>query len=195
MPEEQRLTVYAKLVTDVLGAVAEGSLPLSATGSGASIVSEPGSTELLLTEVLAMLSVSPLRVATKRTAAIAAAAAAAGDDEDDGEGVSGEGALQASIAAAKSRLVVKLMKRQVSEQVLPVVLGLRQALQAARSPAMGALLGYAKTLLEDYGDDISGEAEGRTWLPSRMMDSHGASSPPSLVQTHSQTTGSSRVSS
>jgi len=48
------------------------------------------------------------------------------------------------------------MKRQVAEQVLPVVLGLRQVLQAARSSAMGALLGYIKTLLEDYGDEIHG---------------------------------------
>lgn len=159
MPEEQRLTVYSKLVTDVLGAVAEGTLPLSTSSSGGSVGSELASTELLLTEVLAMLSAPPLRVATKRSAA--AAAAAAGDDEDDGgEGAGGDSALQASIAAAKSRLVVKLMKRQVSEQVLPIVLGLRQALQAVRSPAMGALLGYAKTLLEDYGDDISG-ARGR----------------------------------
>lgn len=152
MPDEQRLTVYAKLTSDILGAVAEGSLPLSAPGAGSGGSPSLGSTELLLSEVLTLLSTAPLRVSTKKCAAVAADA----DDDDGGAEAGAESALHASIAAAKSRLVSKLMKRQVAEQVLPVVLGLRQVLQAARSSAMGALLGYIKTLLEDYGDEIHG---------------------------------------
>ena len=160
MPDEQRLTVYAKLVTDVLGAIAEGSLTLTAGGSSGSV---PGTTELLLTEVLMLLSNPPLRLPTKKgvvTSSMANAISAVNDDDEEvGEGgaVAGEGALQASIAAAKSRLVAKLMKRQVSELVLPTVLGLRQVLQTSHSPVTGALISYVKTLLEDYGEDIKGD--------------------------------------
>ena len=165
MPDELRLTVYSKLASDVLGAVAEGTIALSVAGSAAG-PAELGTTELLLTEVLQLLSMPPLRVQTKRGAAGAASAAADDDDEADANGgAEGATALQASIAAAKSRLVAKLMKRQIAEQVLPVVLGLRQVLQVARSPVMGALLGYVKTLFDDYGEEISG-----TCLPCRVRE-------------------------
>lgn len=165
MPDELRLTVYSKLASDVLGAVAEGTIALSVAAS-ATGPAELGTTELLLTEVLQLLSTPPLRVQTKRGAAGAASAAADDDDEADGNGgAEGAAALQATIAAAKSRLVAKLMKRQIAEQVLPVVLGLRQVLQAARSPVMGALLGYVKTLFEDYGEEISGACPPRAREP------------------------------
>ena len=154
IPEEQRLTVYSKLSTDILGAVAEGTLSLSLAGGSLKSI-ESGSTELLLTEVLTLLSSHPLRATTKKGALTAVVA---DDDDDCGEnGVGTEGALQASIAAAKSRLVSKLMKRQIAEQVLPVVLGLRQLLQAAHSSVMGSLNGYIKTLLEDYSEEIHGK--------------------------------------
>ncbi len=157
MSEEHRLTVYAKLSTDILGAVAEGTLSLTTLGAtGDANLQQIGTTELLLTEVLLMLSTSPLRMASKRSAN--SAVAAEDDDEGGAEGVGGaaENVVHASVAAAKSRLIARLLKRQIAESVLPVVLGLRQVLQAHQSPVMGPLIGYIKTLLGDFGDEIKG---------------------------------------
>lgn len=167
MSEEHRLTVYAKLASDVLGAVAEGSLPLS-SGSGGTAVSgggyssllQIGTTELLLSETLMLLSSAPLRMST---GASKRGTGAPDDDEEagmdgaaEGGGAVPEGAVHASVAAAKTRLLRRLLKRQVSEQVLPVVLGLRQVLQAHQSAVMGPLTGYIKTLFEDFGDELQG---------------------------------------
>jgi hypothetical protein len=161
MSEEHRLTVYSKLAADVLGAVAEGTLPLSGADSAESSGARQqqlGTTELLLSEVLMMLSTPPLRMASKRAVAAGPISLAiAGDDDDDLAGVDGgEGGVHASVAAAKSRLIHRLLKRQISEQVLPVVLGLRQVLLAAHSTVVGPLVGYIKTLMEDHGEEIRG---------------------------------------
>ena len=95
-----------------------------------------GSTEALVAEVFAVLSSPDMRVgAAKGGAGAGAGAGAARDEEEEagGAGAEEEGSsaaaplMVASLAQAKSRLLAKLARKQVVENVLPICIGLKQA--------------------------------------------------------------------
>lgn len=197
MTDEQRLTVHGKLVTEILGSLAEGMIHMSApgaggaggaassrtpakaaaAGAGASAVTAfgLGSTELLVSDVLAILSSAEMRATSSIGGGAAggkAAKAAGGADEEDadaeavaaaaateGLGDDAPSGVAALAAAAKSRLIGRLVRKHVSENVIPVCLGVRAVLSSARSPLAGALLAYFSVLFEDHNEELTGELQ------------------------------------
>lgn len=160
--EEQRLTVYGRLCNDVLGGVADGSLDPSDSGTG-----------VVVMDTLAVLSMWEMRGAalTGHGRGGRGGAAGAGADADaellEGEdemagaeagGGASAATMQATVlAAARSRVVGKLAKRQIVEGVLPLALAMRAKLASTRSPLAPLLTAYLAALLEDFGTDIRGE--------------------------------------
>jgi hypothetical protein len=188
MPEEQLFTVAGKLAVEVLGGLADGTLPLAGAGAGAgapaprtlrvapaplpageapaaSAAAPPhptldlplGSSEALVAEVLALLS-SPRMRAMARGGGGGSGGGGGGEGEAEGEG-EGEGggeAVVASLALAKSRLLAKLARKNVVENVVPICVALKALLSAKKSPLVGPLMAYLTTLFADYGSDVAG---------------------------------------
>lgn len=99
----------------------------------------------LVAEVFTVLSCPEIRVASaaRRRSADAAAEAAAADPVD-------------AMAAAKGRMLSKLARKNTMENVVPVLIALKNMLQAARSPLLGALMQYLKHVFSEYRDDLKG---------------------------------------
>ena len=180
LPEEAAFSVTTKLVTDVLGAVLDGGLEIARGVVGGvqlrldplplaeGVVGPPppalpsGSSDALVGEVLSLLTSTRLRVGGK---ASTAAAGGAVDDDGDGEGdetaaaaaPTTGGGVTASLAAAKAKLIGRLARKAVVENVLPVVIALKVTLTARASPLLGPLMTYLATLFSDYSEDVKGK--------------------------------------
>jgi condensin-2 complex subunit D3 len=156
LPDDQKLVVYGKLASDVLGAVTEGTVHLTHAKSAGAFYTETfsiGSTELLVADAFTMMSLKDMRAAVSSRGA--GAKVDAGEDEPEAQ-FGGEMDAGGAAAVAKSKVIGKLVKRQMIENILPICLGLRQFLTAQRSPLMQQLLGYLKVLSEDHADELKG---------------------------------------
>ncbi len=217
LPEEAAFSVTTKLVTDVLGAVLDGGLEIArgVVGGGAQsrldplplaegVVGPPppalpsGSSDALVGEVLSLLTSTRLRVGGK---ASTAAAGGAIDDDVDGEGdetaaaaaaaapnTGGGGGVTASLAAAKAKLIGRLARKAVVENVLPVVIALKVTLTARASPLLGPLMTYLATLFSDYSEDVKGEFGCSTCsllISAQRAHTRISYHPPPLFPSHS----------
>ena len=79
---------------------------------------------------------------------------------EGGEGEGGEeeggGVVLASLAQAKARLMAKLARKNVVENVVPICLQLKTLFTAKKSPLVGPLMAYLAALFADYGEDMAG---------------------------------------
>jgi hypothetical protein len=120
-----------------------------------------GSTESLVAEVLALLSSPRMRHMAKGGGGGGGAGSGAGEgaeaDAADAEGEGGAGeAVVASLAQAKTRLLAKLARKNVVENVVPICIALKALLNAKKSSLVGPLMAYLSTLFADYGSDVAG---------------------------------------
>ena len=173
------LTASMTSAAQAYGPLPGTSASSSSSSSSSSSLIPPGSVSLLLCDTLSLLGCREMRASTSGSGggSKGGKAAGGGDDEDlmdlesggaggllDGAAAAAAGGngganlgLLPSVSAAKARLLARLVRRAVVENVLPLVLGVRAALTSARSPLSASLLGYLKVLLEDHGDDVKGE--------------------------------------
>lgn len=167
-----------------------------------------GSAELLIADALAIMACPEMRAVTAAGASKGGAAAgggsggdksgaggAAADDADEdaaaaaaeaaegGESGSAAARLAAAAASAKSRLLARLVSKHVAENVLPVVLGLRQTCAAARSSLSAQVAAYVDVLMTDHGAEIRGACPQslfcRLLVPAQPVLHRFTSSPPS----------------
>ncbi|KAF5842057.1 non-SMC mitotic condensation complex subunit 1-domain-containing protein [Dunaliella salina] len=139
MSPEHKFATQAKLVAEVLGAVADGLLPLHEAGA-----------EEVLGDALRLLGSKEIKVSASRMVA---------GDEDAlmASGVmGGEGATQAvaEVAKAKGKLVSAMMKKHLVESVIPLLIELKHMLQEARHPMLGQLMTCMAAMLKDYKAEI-----------------------------------------
>ena len=178
MSDEQRLSVHGKLASEVLGGIIDGSLTLrgsimslSDAGKGVEPNRLADASQLLI-DTLALLGSAEMRTSTTVGVPLgdhaSSQAGAVGDDDDAanamlleegaGSAQSGDLGFLPSVNAAKAKILAKLVRKAVVENVVPLVLGVRAVLLRMRSALlMGALLDYLGVLIEDHGDDVKGE--------------------------------------
>lgn len=123
--EVERIQLTQKLCQDVLMAVADGSLPFTA------------GVQIVLKDTLAILTSPDIKVQTSK---------AVDNDEDD--------ARLAAASKAKDALVSKILRKNVVENIVPIVIGLKQFLEFQRSPLMRDLMIYLRELMKDYKSEI-----------------------------------------
>ena len=124
--DEQRFQVTSKLCEEVLGAVADGALPLDDCHD-------------VLEDALHVLASKEIRL----SAAQRFGAGAGGDECPDEEGAGGGGAAAgpaAATAAARSKLLSQVARRNVMQNVVPTLAALKHVLERARSPLIGPLM-------------------------------------------------------
>ncbi|GAQ85855.1 condensin complex subunit 1 [Klebsormidium nitens] len=130
MAPEHRFATTAKLCAEILGGVAEGALALPACAG-------------VLLDALTVVASKAIRAGAKGRA-----------DADDDAPDDGAGGAAAAAAAAKGRLVSAVMKKNLMENVVPILIELKRVLEEARSPLLGPLMECIRSLLKEYKAEL-----------------------------------------
>ncbi|XP_076054806.1 condensin-2 complex subunit D3-L-like isoform X2 [Oratosquilla oratoria] len=131
MPDDQRFTTTQRLCQDVLGGVVDGRIQLT-----------PASLPML-EDTLMVLSSDEIKLATLK---------ARTEDVDQAT----DEAEQAAMAgmAIKKTIISQVVKRNVIENIVPILMALKHKLEEHRSPLMRHLLLYLKELMKDYKNEV-----------------------------------------
>jgi condensin-2 complex subunit D3 len=80
------------------------------------------------------------------------------DDIDEGMDSNGKGpsaaVVRAGLNAAKGKLLAKISRKNVMENIVPVLSSLKHVLEEKKSPLLGELMGYFKYIFANYRDDL-----------------------------------------
>uniref|UniRef100_A0A0B7B2K0 Condensin complex subunit 1 C-terminal domain-containing protein n=1 Tax=Arion vulgaris TaxID=1028688 RepID=A0A0B7B2K0_9EUPU len=131
MTDEQRFKITDKINKEILSAVADQMIPLDNEGSQ------------ILHDALAILSSKEIKLSTLRSKSV----------EDIG-GEEGADMAQIVTVTAKKALISQVIKRNVIENVVPVVISLKHMLEKSRSPLLKYLMMYLRELFKDYKNEI-----------------------------------------
>ncbi|GIL80353.1 hypothetical protein Vretifemale_9598 [Volvox reticuliferus] len=129
MSPEHRFSAFARLTAEVLGGVVDGALPLEEAGE-------------VLGDALRLLVCKDMKVNANRFGAAA---------EDDAEQLTG---TQEDAAKARGRLVGAMMRKHLTESVVPLMVELRYMLQAQKHPLLGSLMLCMASLLREHKSEI-----------------------------------------
>ncbi|GIL49185.1 hypothetical protein Vafri_5652 [Volvox africanus] len=129
MSPEHRFSAFARLTAEVLGGVVDGALPLEEAGE-------------VLGDALRLLACKEMRINANRFGAAA---------EDDAEQLTG---TQEDAAKARGKLVGAMMRKHLTESVVPLMVELRYMLQAQKHPLLGSLMLCMASLLREHKSEI-----------------------------------------
>lgn len=129
--DEQKLQISAKLVSDVLEKVADGKFERA---------------DALVIDVLGILSSAAIKISHTKDDSV--------DDENLAVDAKDEATVTAAkaesqLARAKGKLLAKISKKNFLENVVPVVIALKQKLEKLKSPVLRHLMLYLKELFKD----------------------------------------------
>ena len=143
MSDESKLLTASKLCQDVLAAVVDGSLPLNER------------TSPVVHDTLTILASDNMKLHS--TTSSNKSNTNNDDEPNDDDEPSQPQPIQHvadSLKQAKSRLLSKLSKRSILEQVLPVLMELKRRLEVARSPLVRAVLEWMRCLYVEWRSDV-----------------------------------------
>jgi len=130
MAPEHKFATSARLCQDILGAAADGALPLSECSE-------------VIGDALRVLSCKGIKVAATRAT-----------KDNDFDSTDPQADAQAIAGAAKGRLVSQMMKKHLVEAVVPVIIELKRMMEASRHPLLAELMAAAAALLKDHKTEI-----------------------------------------
>ena len=130
MAPEHKFATSARLCQEVLGAAADGALPLSECSE-------------VIGDALRVLSCKAIKVASTRISKDADLDPS--DPQADAQAIAG---------AAKGRLVSQMMKKHLVEAVVPVIIELKRMMEALRNPLVADLMAAAAAMLKDHKTEI-----------------------------------------
>ncbi|XP_063400127.1 condensin-2 complex subunit D3-L-like [Mytilus trossulus] len=130
MTDEHRFQMTAKMAQEILGGVVDGIIPLNDKSS------------VLLKDTLAILSSKEIKLSSLRAKP---QDEMAGDDEERAAVV---------MAVAKKTLITQVVKKNVIENIVPIVVSLKHMLEQQRSPVLKDLMMYLRELLKDYKNEV-----------------------------------------
>ncbi|XP_033638776.1 condensin-2 complex subunit D3-like [Asterias rubens] len=129
MNDEHRFKLTAKLSQEVLAGIVDGVLPLDED------------TNILLQDTLDILCCKEIKLASLRSKAPT--------DIDDRMEMA-----EAVINQAKTKLITQVVKQNMIENIVPIVIALKHNLEKARSPTLRHLMLYLKQLMKDYRNEV-----------------------------------------
>ena len=131
MSDEHRFQTTYRLCQDVLGGVVEGTLPLNAA------------TLPLLRDTFNCLSSDQIKLQSLKSRA-------GGEEEAETEQEMAGKVLE----AAKKKLISDTVKKNVMENIVPIIIALKHKLAAAKSPLLQDLFKYLRKLMDDYKNEV-----------------------------------------
>ena len=132
MNDEQRFQTTYRLCQDVLGGVVEDSIKLT-----------PASLPVLK-DTFFVLASEAIKLASLKSKA---------SDNDEPE--TDEDRANMVMNAAKKQIISGVVKKNVMENVIPIIIGLKHKLEAAKSPLISDLFQYLRKLMEDYKNEVT----------------------------------------
>ncbi|KAL4224772.1 Condensin-2 complex subunit D3 [Mactra antiquata] len=130
MTDDHRFKLQSKVVQEILGGVVDGILPVNTD------------TTDILKDALTILSSKEIKLSSLKVGP-----ADDGDDEQE--------MAAAVMAVAKKTLITMVLKKNVIENIVPVVVSLKYKLSKERSPLLKNLFLYLRELMKDYKTEVN----------------------------------------
>ncbi|XP_076046564.1 chromosome associated protein D3 [Oratosquilla oratoria] len=131
MPDDQRFTTTQRLCQDVLGGVVDGRIRLTQA-------SLP-----MLEDTLMVLSCDEIKLASLK---------ARTEDVDHATDEAEQAAMAGMVI--KKTIISQVVKRNVIENIVPILMALKHKLEENKSSLMRHLLRYLKELMKDYKNEV-----------------------------------------
>nr|XP_039271315.1 condensin-2 complex subunit D3-like isoform X1 [Styela clava] len=132
MDDEHRIKLTGKLCTDILDSVVDGVIPL---GNKANDV---------IADTLAILCGPDLKLKCMKSAS---------DDDQDVEGMQNEAANIAK-NAMKQKIISHVVKKNLVENIMPIIIAIKNLLVAKQSPLVGNVMLCLKEIMKDYKTEV-----------------------------------------
>ncbi|XP_060720583.1 condensin-2 complex subunit D3 [Tachysurus vachellii] len=126
--DEQRFNITTRISQDVLACFVDSELPLDSEGAE------------LLADVFDVLSLKEIKLT-------AISGASPNDDAPDDE-------MAAAKAVLQKKLVSQVQKKNFVENVIPLVIALKNMLEEKRSPVLKNLMAYLQVTMQDYRSEV-----------------------------------------
>ena len=131
MNDEQRFQTTYRLCQDILGGVVEGAVSLS-----------PASMPLLQDTFYCLASDS-IKLASLKSKG--------GEEEAETE----QDMAGKVLEAAKKTIISGVVKKNVMENIIPIIIALKHKLESAKSPLVSDIFKYLRKLMEDYKNEVN----------------------------------------
>jgi condensin-2 complex subunit D3 len=136
MSDEHRFQTTYKLCQDILNGCVEGSVKLNGT-----------SAYELLQDTLACLASDEIKLASLKSKQD-------GDEVDPMAEATAGDVAGAVLAAAKKTIISQVVKKNVIENIIPIVIALKHRLEKIKSPIIDDLMNYLRELMKDYKNEV-----------------------------------------
>ncbi|EDO46571.1 predicted protein, partial [Nematostella vectensis] len=143
MKDEDRFNLTGKLCQEVLGAITDGAIPLD---------EDSGS---LLKDTLTILNSRGIKLSSMR-------AKAADEMADEGDDAG------AAIVQARNKFLTQVLKKNMIENIIPIIIELKHMFEKHRSPMLGHLMAYLKEVMKDYRDEVQDVLSGDRQLANEI---------------------------
>lgn len=129
--DEQRFSITTKVCQDILASFVDSELPLDSEGSE------------LLADTFDILSLKEMKLT-------AMSGPAAGEEPQEDEMAMAKAVLQ----VAQKKLVSQVQKRNFVENVIPIIISLKNMLEKQHSPVLKHLMAYLQVTMQDYRSEV-----------------------------------------
>lgn len=145
MDDEHRIKVTGKLCCDILDAFVDGVIPLSPKSNG------------VLSDALAILCSQDLKLRCTKSA-----------DEEDQDMDGMQNAPAAARKAMKQKIISHVVKRNLVENIVPIIIALKNLLQSKKSPLVQNVMLCLKEIMRDYKTEVQDILAGDKQLASEI---------------------------
>ncbi|XP_067297852.1 condensin-2 complex subunit D3 isoform X2 [Pseudorasbora parva] len=129
--DEQRFNISTKICQDILASFVDSELPLDSQGSE------------LLADTFDILSMKEMKLT-------AMSGPAAGEEPQEDEMAMAKAVIQ----VAQKKLVSQVQKRNFVENVIPIIISLKNMLEEQHSPVLKHLMAYLQVTMQDYRSEV-----------------------------------------
>uniref|UniRef100_A0A0K2TBV8 NonSMC condensin II complex, subunit D3 [Callithrix jacchus] n=1 Tax=Lepeophtheirus salmonis TaxID=72036 RepID=A0A0K2TBV8_LEPSM len=130
MNDEQRFQMTYKLCQDILGGTLEGQIKLNDDSYG------------VLKDALACLASDEIKLVSLKSKST--------DEVEDGD----EDLAGAVAAVAKKTIISQVVKKNIIENIIPIVIALKHKLEELKHPLIDDLMTYLREIMKDYKDEV-----------------------------------------
>ncbi|XP_067259126.1 condensin-2 complex subunit D3 [Chanodichthys erythropterus] len=128
--DEQRFNITSKICQDILASFVDSELPLDSQGSE------------LLADTFDILSLKEMK--------LTAISGQAAEEPQEDEMAMAKAVLQ----VAQKKLVSQVQKRNFVENVIPIIISLKNMLEEQHSPVLKHLMAYLQVTMQDYRSEV-----------------------------------------
>ncbi|KAI7810837.1 condensin-2 complex subunit D3 isoform X1 [Triplophysa rosa] len=129
--DEQRFSITTKICQDILACFVDSELPLDSDGSE------------LLEDTFDVLSLKEMKLT-------AMSGPAAGEEPQEDEMAMAKAVLQ----VAQKKLITQVQKKNFVENVIPIIISLKNMLEEQHSPVLKHIMAYLQVTMQDYRSEV-----------------------------------------